>query len=91
MLQDTVSAVEIERTVSDLEGICIVIRAKRGQRGFQPYAYQRRSAGNITVNEWIALRLEPILNGAELEVIRGDGSIAPRQTTLDTVRKSYIQ
>ena len=86
------SAAEIEQAVSDLEGIRVVIRSGRNDHKYvKPDDFKRRAANNSTVSEWIDLRLEPILQGAEVEVVRGDGSIAPRQTTLDTVRKSYIQ
>jgi len=54
-----------------------------------PYQYARKMKGTKTVNEWLNERFRPTYPGITCRVFRGDGTAAPGQTLLQTVRDTY--
>lgn len=83
-----VSASELERQIVQLEEIRVVIRCPRSQL-FPEYPYQRKAAGNASVAEWLESRIKPLVEGFEVDVIKGDGTAPHGRTLLETVRESY--
>ena len=68
-----VSASELERQIFEKEEIKVVIRAPRSQM-FNSYDFQRKSASNTSISEWLETRIKPLLEDSEIEIIKGDGS-----------------
>lgn len=56
--------------------------------GLPNYPYRRASADS-TVASWIDGRFKRTFPGFEVEVLRGDRSVADHRTLLSTVRRSY--
>ncbi|TCS75384.1 hypothetical protein [Pectinatus cerevisiiphilus] len=83
-----VSATELERQIFSMEEIKVVIRSKRN-RQFNEYNYQRKAAGTTSISEWLETRLAPILEGNEVEIIKGDGTSPHGRTNVENVRSSY--
>ena len=69
-----VSASELERQIFEKEEIKVVIRAPRSQM-FNSYDFQRKSASNTSISEWLETRIKPLLEDSEIEIIKGDGSL----------------
>lgn len=56
--------------------------------GMPSYPYVRASADS-TVADWIDRRFKASYPGFDVEVLKGDGSVASGHTRLSTVRSSY--
>ena len=83
------TAMEIERKIKDIENITVVIRAKSDKRQFNDYSYERKFAGNLTMDDWVNNRLKKSIGNTQFEIIRGDGTNAPLTMTMDSVRNCY--
>ncbi|WP_418599179.1 hypothetical protein [Phascolarctobacterium faecium] len=83
-----VSASELERQIFEKEEIKVVIRAPRSQM-FNSYDFQRKSASNTSISEWLETRIKPLLEDSEIEIIKGDGSSPHGRTNIENVRSSY--
>lgn len=83
-----VSASELERQIFEKEEIEVVIRAPRSQM-FNSYDFQRKSASNTSISEWLETRIKPLLEDSEIEIIKGDGSSPHGRTNIENVRSSY--
>lgn len=83
------TAMEIERKIKDIENITVVIRAKSDKRQFNDYSYERKFAGNLTMDSWVNNRLKKSIGNTQFEIIRGDGTNAPLTMTMDSVRNCY--
>ena len=75
-------------SASELEEIKVVIRAPRSQM-FNSYDFQRKSASNTSISEWLETRIKPLLEDSEIEIIKGDGSSPHGRTNIENVRSSY--
>lgn len=51
--------------------------------------YSNRAKDSFTVQEWITNRFNKVNQGFTVNVLKGDGSTAPGNTKLSTVRQSY--
>ncbi|WP_292212082.1 hypothetical protein [Mesorhizobium sp.] len=74
------SPADLEQTVFELEEVRIVVRAPVNAR-LGDYDYARKAAGTASVSEWLDQRVKPLLKGASVAVVSGDGSFrtgAPR-------------
>lgn len=83
-----VSASELERQIFEKEEIKVVIRAPRSQM-FNSYDFQRKSASNTSISEWLETRIKPLLEDSEIEIIKGDCSSPHGRTNIENVRSSY--
>lgn len=83
------TAIEIERKIKDIENITVVIRAKSDKQQFNDYSYERKFAGNLTMDSWVNNRLKKSIGNTQFEIIRGDGTNAPLTMTMDSVRNCY--
>ena len=83
-----VSASELERQIFEKEEIKVVIRAPRSQM-FNSNDFQRKSASNTSISEWLETRIKPLLEDSEIEIIKGDGSSPHGRTNIENVRSSY--
>ena len=83
-----VSASELERQIFEKEEIKVVIRAPRSQM-FNSYDFQRKSASNTSISEWLETRIKPLLEDSEIEIIKGDGSSPHGRTNIENVRNIY--
>jgi hypothetical protein len=83
------------RRIADIEGFDIIVKydgvpvppTDNGVLGSYPYEKMANSAW--TVADWKAKRFEATYVGFSCDVLREDGSIAPGQARLDSVRESY--
>lgn len=82
------TAREFEDAVFDLEGVRIVLRCPVNTP-LPDYLYDRRAAGNTTVNEWLAARISHRIGGHDVAVIDGLGGYANRRMKMSTLRDSY--
>ncbi len=94
---------QVEKQISDLEGFRVAFRrpspsseemrdVRSDLKRVPPYAYGKRTAGHYTVAKWTELRADPTFYETMKlvpVVLYYDGSHAPSQTRLDTVRASY--
>jgi hypothetical protein len=87
-MEGTLTALEIEQAVFELEEIRIVIRAP-ANGNFEPYQYTRKAAENASIAEWLEQRVKPIINGHGVVVVDGNGNIPHGRTRLSTLRASY--
>ncbi len=89
MREPCISKEQFEEQVFIREGIRIVIITSDSCL-FPEYDYQRRAPGNMTLSVWIENRIAPLIGKtATIVTIKGNGTKAVNQTTLETVRKSY--
>jgi hypothetical protein len=56
---------------------------------FNSYDFQRKSASNTSISEWLETRIKPLLEDSEIEIIKGDGSSPHGRTNIENVRSSY--
>lgn len=54
-----------------------------------PYKFRRKLGATKTVQEWKTDRFEHSYPGYSCNVLKANGSIAPGQTLLSSVRKTY--
>lgn len=86
----------LEQKISRIEGFSIVIRDRDGRDVRSdsdipsPYDCKNQGKNNWTVSEWKERRFKPRFAGYEVDVLMGDEQVAPGQTTLSTVRDSYL-
>lgn len=86
----------VEKKIWDVEGFEVKFKKEDGKdvrsdKGNIPqYAKQRPAKNSMTVSEWKKNRFLTQYPGFEVEVIDGDGNSVPGQTTLGTVRDSYV-
>ena len=79
---------EFERTVFEIEGIVIRIRAPVAEE-IGDYDYQRRANDDTSVTGWLSTRITRKLNGLEVSIIDGDFKTPHGRTKLSTLRDSY--
>ncbi|HEX5512439.1 MAG TPA: hypothetical protein VFX41_12050 [Actinomycetales bacterium] len=86
----------IERRIAEIEGFEVRI-LRNGANAYGNLElpvhyrrYEKRAADNFTVAEWKDVRFRPIFAGFDVQVLNGAGKAVPGQTTLRTVRQSYI-
>ena len=60
-------------------------------KGVPQYHFHRMAKNTWTVGGWKRLRFRNFYPGFEVEVLYGDGGVAPGQTRLATVRDSYSE
>jgi hypothetical protein len=84
----TMTALEIEQAVFNLEEIRIVIRASAGTP-MDDFKYVRAAAGTSSISEWLQQRILPLTNDNEVVVIDGNGTIPHGRTKMSTLRGSY--
>ncbi|WP_346380801.1 hypothetical protein [Acidithiobacillus sp.] len=84
-----------QREISDREGVDVIFKDKNGQvadpktNGLPKYPYDKAIKGSKTVNDLKNDRLRPNYTGYDFDVLKGDGTVAAPQTTMETVRESY--
>ncbi|MDR1704812.1 MAG: hypothetical protein LBS19_09050 [Clostridiales bacterium] len=84
-----------EKKVFDVEGFKIRIMDNgvnvRGDKEIpNQYSFEKKCPGNQTVFEWRTNRFSKFLAGYDVDVLYSDENIAIGQTTLKTVRETYI-
>ena len=79
---------EFEEAVWRVERIRIVVRSDPNQKVIG-YYYQKAAPKNFTLQKWIDRRVDAKVDGREVVVIDGTGSIPPRNTQLETVWSGY--
>lgn len=81
---------EIEQAVFELEEVRIAIQAptKVDMGGFE---FQRKSAGNTSITEWLRQRIYPLTGGHGVTVIDGTGAIPNGRTKMETLRSTYAR
>lgn len=84
------------RQIGDLEDFDVQFVDKKTKapidpktNGYPGYKFEKKARGDTTVGEWQKNRAEKTYKGAEVVVLKGDGSVAGKNTKLSTVRKSY--
>lgn len=79
---------EYEKCVYEREEVRIVIRAPwRTEVG--DYNYERAASGVTSVSSWLDARIHHALDGFEVVVLDGTGSIPHGRTKMSTLRSSY--
>jgi hypothetical protein len=66
-----------------------VVGAEPRERGFPPYAFERRMRSDATVQQWKNLRFARYFPGRDAKVFMGDGTEARGSVHLETVVQSY--
>lgn len=79
---------DLEQTVFDLEEVRIVVRAPMNAT-LDDFTWVRKAAGTASVSEWLEQRIKPLLRGAGVAVVAGDGTIPHGRTKMSTLRASY--
>jgi len=94
---------QVEKQIRDLEGFKVAFRrvspttgelrdVRSDLRRVPPYIFENRAAANFTVAKWTEVRANPtffeVLQLVPV-VLYYDGSQAPGNTKLETVRASY--
>ena len=87
-IAEDVSVRDFEQAVYELEEVRIVVRASLRTK-VAAYAYTRKAAGNTSVNDWLDSRIHPLIDGAEVSVINGNGGIPHGRTKLENIRSGY--
>jgi len=87
------------REIGDKEGFdIIVVTATANGRRVDPakngvlnggYPFEKKLKGTKTVSDWTKERFERTYPGYSCEVLKADGKVAPGNTKLETVRKTY--
>lgn len=85
-----ISAKDFEEAVLDLEGVRLVLRCPKAQL-VRPYNYDRMSANNSTISEWLNARVTDRVDGVEVSVIDGLGGEPVRRMKMSTLRASYAE
>ncbi len=67
-----------------------VLKNLRRNGVLNAYPFKRMLGGTKTVDQWKRERFESTYPGYSCNVLRADGRIAVGQTSLQTVRNSYI-
>lgn len=83
-----VSVSEFERQVFDKEEIRIVVRSQKEGR-VSRYPYERKASLATTITDLLDNRIKPLICGAEVIVINGEGLQPHGRTKVETVRSSY--
>ncbi len=86
----------VQRRIAAIEGFEVVIfldgrnvHDNRKRDGLPRYSYNRAAKNEWKVSDWIVGRFKGDYRGFDVEVLYGNGSRAPGQTQLGTVRDSY--
>ena len=83
------NAREFEDAVWKIEGIRIVVRAS-GTEEIDDYDFKNAAPWNWTLTKLLNQRIDArVGEDTEVVVIRGDGELPRKNTTLDTIRTSY--
>ena len=83
------------REIGDIEDFDIQVIGEDGKpidpktNGFPKFDYDRKAKGDLTVSEWKENRFKKTYKKQDVQVLKGDGSIANGNVKLSTVRKSY--
>ena len=93
---------QVEQSIFNLEGFHVAFKrrsrttgrlrdARSDMKRLPLYPYANRFQSDRTVNDWVQTRAEPLYGEHDLVpvVLYGDGSPAPAQTKMQTVRNSY--
>ena len=79
---------DFEERIWKLESIRVVVRTDRRDE-VDDYDYAKAANENSRITEFLNSRVKDRVNGREVTVIRGDGTIAHGNTLLSVLRKSY--
>lgn len=85
----SISVLEFEAKVLELEEIVIVVRAPSGAR-VGDYAYERKSSDAARVGEWLETRIKPLVGGHEVAIVSGAYSSVHGRLSLAGLRESYV-
>ncbi|MBY6345092.1 hypothetical protein E5C31_03845 [Providencia rettgeri] len=88
VVSEKVSIRDFEQAVFELEEIRIVVRGSLRAK-VDAYEYERKAAGNTSVNDWLDSRIRPLIGEIEVSVINGNGGIPHGRTNLENVRSGY--
>ena len=83
-----ISVAAFEAKVLELEDVVIRIRAPAGS-AVNDYEYERKSADNQSVADWLEGRIKPLIDNHEVVVIDGHYTTPHGRTRLRTLRSSY--
>lgn len=87
----------VEKRILDLEGFDVVIRNSNGRdvpghrSDFPSYPYQNQARNDWTVDEWKRGRFKKNYVGFGVDVLDANGEVVPGQTSLSTVRDTYLE
>jgi hypothetical protein len=79
----------IEKNIALMEGFEVRIRGEAGRRSLPDYGYGRAARAAFTVADWKRARFTRHYWEYEVDVLRGDGKVAPNTMTLEKLRSSY--
>ena len=83
-------ATDFEDKVWEVEGIRIVLRCPENQEVIA-YDYSNAISQTTSVTDWLKGRVEPKLNGLQVEVVGGNGEQPHGRSLVRTVRTSYAR
>ena len=85
----------VEKHIWDVEGFGVAFHQNGkdvhgAKSGIPQYSYSKAAKNNMTVSEWKTKRFGQSYAGYDVVVYDGDGEVVSGQTTLGTVRDTYI-
>lgn len=85
-----ISVREFERKVRELEEVSITIMAPSSSM-VDDYTFQKKSASNASITDWMDNRIKPALKGLEISIINSDyvADTPHGRTKMETLRASY--
>ena len=83
-----VSVSELEQEIFELEEVRVIIRQKRDTQ-VSKYDYKRKASISTSVTDLIETRIKPLVGGADVVVVNGQGLQPHGRTKVETVRNSY--
>jgi len=87
---NSVRVTEFECQVRSVEGFPIIIRQPSTLR-LDAYPYQRAATASLRIGELLQNRITSIVAGAEVVCLKPDGTAAPRNMVIGTLRRLYAQ
>ena len=85
-----ITVAELERKIFELEEIRVIIRKNKDDE-VSNYRYERKASMTSSITDLIDNRIKPLIRGAEVIVINGEGLQPHGRTKVETVRNSYAQ
>lgn len=87
-MKEKVSIEDFEKRIFEIEGIRVII--KTDKENIEPYQFQRRASGNITLIRFLRQRIFKYLeNNDGVSIIKGNGEEVLIFEDLNSIRNSY--
>jgi hypothetical protein len=93
---DMAKVKNVEKKIWDIEGFDVRIKfngrdLRSDKQGLPQYNSKKASRNNWTVTEWKKKKFFLLYPGYDVDVLDGDGNVVTGQTTLASVRDSYLE